>query len=135
MESNNLFTRNVIAKSHKVLLTSMYLCLHLIIEKFEIIKMQALKVLKKQFQILIGLKHLGIRMQMKAENYWQIKTKAFDNKIPEWMKTLIISALKTAQYLWKSTIEIPLNIIRRHYQIKQMNVQNLYCRSKTKPCR
>ena len=54
MEYNNLFTRNVITKLNMVLLTSMYLYLHLIIEKFGIIKMQTLKVFKKQFQILIG---------------------------------------------------------------------------------
>ena len=48
---------------------SMYLYLHLIIEKFGIIKTQALKVFKKQFQILIGLKHLGTRTQMKVVNY------------------------------------------------------------------
>ena len=54
MEYNNLFTRNVITKLNMVLLTSIYLYLHLIIEKFGIIKMQTLKVFKKQFQILIG---------------------------------------------------------------------------------
>ena len=52
-----------------VLLTSMYLSLHPIIEKFGVLKMQTLKVLKKQFEILIGLKHLGTRTQMKAVNY------------------------------------------------------------------
>ena len=61
MESNNPFRRNVITILHTVLLTSMYLYLHFIIEKFEIIKMQTLKVLKDQFQIFIDLKYLGRR--------------------------------------------------------------------------
>ena len=61
MESNNPFMRNVITALHMVLLTSLYLYLHLITEKFEIIKTQALKVFKKQFQMLIDLKHLGTR--------------------------------------------------------------------------
>ena len=39
-----------------------------IIEKFGIIKTQTLKIFKKQFQILIGLKHLGTRKQMKVVN-------------------------------------------------------------------
>ena len=59
MESNNPFMRNVITTLHMVLLTSVYLHLHFIIEKIEIIKTQTLKIFKKQFQILIGLKHLG----------------------------------------------------------------------------
>ena len=54
---------------HMVLLTSMYLYLHLIMETFGIIKTQTLKVFKKQFQILIGLKHLETRTQMKTVNY------------------------------------------------------------------
>ena len=37
MESNNPFMRNVITALHMVLLTSMYLCLHLIMDKFGII--------------------------------------------------------------------------------------------------
>ena len=103
MESKNPFSRNVIATLHMVLLTSMYLNPHLIIEKFGIIKMQTLKVFKKQFQILIGLKHLGTRTQKKLltdtlmnifRNYIPHKTKNFDYKTPEWMNTLIISALK-----------------------------------------
>ena len=32
-------------------------------------KMQTLKVFKKQFHILIGLKHLGTRTQMETVNY------------------------------------------------------------------
>ena len=111
MESNNPFMRNVITTLHMVLLTSMYLYLHLIIEKFGIIKTQTLKVFKKQFQILIGLKHLGTRTQMKVVNYWRIyqwiflenislhKTKKSDCKTPEWMNTLIISALKKSSIL------------------------------------
>ena len=69
MESNNIFMKNVITTLHMVLLTSTYLYFHLIIEKFGIIKMQTLKVFKKQFQILIGLKHLGTGTQMKNVNY------------------------------------------------------------------
>ena len=65
----SIFTRNVITTLHMALLTSMYLYRHLIIEKFGIIKMQTLKVFKKQFQILFGLKHLGTRTQIKAVNY------------------------------------------------------------------
>ena len=47
MESNNPFMRNVITTLHMVLLTSMYLYLHFIIEKFGIIKTQTLKLFKK----------------------------------------------------------------------------------------
>ena len=68
MELNNPFMRNVITTLHMVLLTSMYLYLHFFIEKFGIIKTQMLKVFKKQFQILIGLKHIGTRTQMKTVN-------------------------------------------------------------------
>ena len=59
---------NVITTLHMVLSTSMYLYLHLIIQKFGI-KMQTLKVFKRQFEILIGLKHLGTRTEMKTVNY------------------------------------------------------------------
>ena len=69
MESNNPFTRNVIAALHMVLLISIYLYLYLIIEKFGIKKMQTLKVFNKQFQILIDLKHLCARAQAKTVNY------------------------------------------------------------------
>ena len=69
MESNNPFMRNVITTLHMVLLTLMYLYLYLIIEKFGIIKMQTLNAFKKQFEVLIGLKHLGTRTQMKTVNY------------------------------------------------------------------
>ena len=109
MESNISFMRNVITALHMVLLTSMYLSmyfhLHLIIEKFGIMKMQTLKVFKKQFKISIGLKHLGTRTQTKTKlltntlmnifrNYIPHKTNKFDHKTPEWMNALIISALK-----------------------------------------
>ena len=69
MESNNPFTRNVITALPMVLLTSTYIYLHLITKKFRIIKMQRLKVFKKQFQIFTGLKNLGIRTQAKTVNY------------------------------------------------------------------
>ena len=48
-------------------------------------------------------------------NYIPHKTKKFGYKTPEWMNTLIIFALTKGRYLKKGTIEIPLNIIRRHY--------------------
>ena len=69
MESKNPFMRNVITALHMVLLTSKYLYPHRIIEKFGIIKMQTLKVFKKLFVILIDLKHIGTRMQMKVVNF------------------------------------------------------------------
>ena len=69
MESNNLFTRNVITTLHMVLSTSIHLYLQLIIEKFGITKMQTLKVSKKHFENLIGLKHLGTRTQMATVNF------------------------------------------------------------------
>ena len=65
MESNNSISRNVITTLKMVLLTSMYLYLHLITEKFETVKTQTLKVFKKQFQIL----GIGTRMEMKTVNY------------------------------------------------------------------
>ena len=111
MESNNLLMRNVITTLHMVFLTSMHL--YLIIEKFGIIKMQSLKVSKKHFQILIGLKHLGTRTQTKTvnldgyiimnifRNYIPHKTKKLDYKTPEWMNTLIIYALKQCSILVK----------------------------------
>ena len=43
------------------------------------------------------------------------KTEKFDYKTTERMNILIISALKKGRYLRKGTIEIPFNIIRRHY--------------------
>ena len=98
MKSNNPFVRNVSTTLHKVLLT--------------------LKVFKKQFQNLIGLKHLGIRTDTLMNifrNYITHKTKKFDYKTPACMNTLVISALKKGRYLLKGTIEIPMNIIRRHY--------------------
>ena len=111
MESNNLLMRNVITTLHMVFLTSMHL--YLIIEKFGIIKMQSLKVSKKHFQILIGLKHLGTRTQTKTvnldgyiimnifRNYIPHKTKKLDYKTPEWVNTLIIYALKQCSILVK----------------------------------
>lgn len=63
MLSNNPFLKNVITKFYLALLTLTYLPFQFIIEKSEIIEMQALKVFKKKFQILIGLKHLGTRTQ------------------------------------------------------------------------
>ena len=69
MESNNLFMRNVITTLHMLLSISIRLYLHLIIEKFGITKMQALKVSKKHFENLIGLKHLGTRKQMATVNF------------------------------------------------------------------
>ena len=65
---NNPFMRNISTRLHMVFLTSIYLYVHLIIEKFGVTKMQTLKVFKKEFQILIGLKHFGTRMQMKTVN-------------------------------------------------------------------
>ena len=69
MESNNLFMRNVITTLHMVLSTSIHLYLQLIIEKFGITKMLTLKVSKKHFENLIGLKHLGTRTQMATVNF------------------------------------------------------------------
>ena len=69
--------------------------------------MQTLKVFKKQFQILICWKYLGTKTQINGScklltdisinvfrNYILHKTKKFDYKTPQWMNTLIISALK-----------------------------------------
>ena len=69
METNNPFMRNAITVLHVVPLTLRYLYLHLIIEKFGIIKTQTLKAFKNQFQILIDRKHLGTRTQMKVVKY------------------------------------------------------------------
>ena len=78
-----------------VFLNSLYLYLYLIIEKFGIITLQTLKVFKKQFQVLNGIKEVGTRTQMNIfRKYIPHKSKKFDYKTPEWINTLVISALK-----------------------------------------
>ena len=91
----------------------MYLYLHLVIEKFKIINTQTLKLFKKQFQILIGLilfrnKNANESCRLLTDtltnvfrNYVGHKTRKFDYKAPEWINTLIISALKKRLILVK----------------------------------
>ena len=95
---------NVITILFRVKLTYVYLCLQHIYERSEIIKKQILKILRKQYQTLIGIK-LCLSVDVKVEflnktlliifrNYIPNKKIKCNYRQPLWMTDSIKKSLK-----------------------------------------